>query len=61
MHDTYYANDQANSFMDDKDQCDGKGADSSRKSMHSRQRKKAEVKHKSLPSWACDTILFRKR
>ena len=36
MHDTYYADDQANSFVDDKDQCDGKDADSSRKSMHSR-------------------------
>ena len=36
MHDTYYADDQANSFTDDKDQSDGKGADSSGKSMHSR-------------------------
>ena len=50
MHDTYYADDQANSFMDDKDQCDGKGADSSRKSMHSRERKEVEIKHRSLPS-----------
>ena len=36
-HDNYYADDQANSCMDDKDQCDGKSADSSRKSMHSRE------------------------
>ena len=36
MHNTYHADDQANSLTDDKDQCDGKGADSSRKSMHSR-------------------------
>ena len=52
MHDTYYADDedQANSFMNDKEQCDGKGADSSRKSMRSRQRKEVEVKHRSLPS-----------
>ena len=27
MHDTCYADDQANNFMDDKDQCDGKGTD----------------------------------
>ena len=29
MHDTYHADDQANRFTDDKDQCDGKGVDSS--------------------------------
>lgn len=34
MHDTYYADNQANRFSDDKDQCDGKSADSRRKSMH---------------------------
>ena len=36
MHDAYYADDQADSFTDDKDQCDGKSADSSCESVHSR-------------------------
>ena len=36
MHNTYYADNQANSFTDHKDRCDGKGAGSSRKTMHSR-------------------------
>ena len=31
MHDTYYADDQGNIFTDDKDLCDGKDADSSRR------------------------------
>ena len=35
MHNIYHADDQANSSTDDKDHCDGKGAGSSRKSMHS--------------------------
>ena len=37
MHDhdtTYYADDKANSFTDNKDQCNDKGADSSRKSIY---------------------------
>ena len=50
MDDTYYTDDQANSSTGDKDHCDRKGADSSRKSMHFRKRKEEEVKHRSLPS-----------